>query len=248
MAKDRGGFRTAGVLWEGVERLLAGCAGAPSASGGVSVVDLGGGTGGLAVRIAALGHSVTVVDPSPDALAALERRTAEAGLTGRVRAVQGDAADLGTLLPAAGADLLLCHGVLEVVDDPLAALRSAHSALRPGGRLSLLVAQWSGTVLARALSGNLAQALEVLGDPDHRWGVADPLRRRFDRASATALAEHAGFTVTEVEGTRAFTDLVPSTCAESDADLALLQRLDAGAASREELLPLAGHLHLHARR
>ena len=33
------------------------------------VLDLGGGTGGTAVPLAAAGHDVTVVDPSPDALA-----------------------------------------------------------------------------------------------------------------------------------------------------------------------------------
>ncbi|PPK95250.1 methyltransferase family protein [Kineococcus xinjiangensis] len=249
MSKDRSGSRAAGVLWEGVQRLLAQCPAAePDGTGGASVVDLGGGTGGLAVRIAALGHRVTVVDPSPDALAALERRSAEAGVTDRVRAVQGDAADLAVLLPEAGADLLLCHGVLEVVEDPLAALRSAHAALRPQGLLSLLVAQWTGAVLARALSGHLAQALELAAGPDHRWGPADPLLRRFDRASATDLTERAGFTVTAVEGTRAFSDLVHSSCAESESDLALLHRLDAEAARSEELLSAAGHLHVHARR
>ena len=46
---------------------------------GADVVDIGGGTGGSAVRLAAAGHRVTVVDPSPDALAALARRAREAG-------------------------------------------------------------------------------------------------------------------------------------------------------------------------
>ena len=41
------------------------------------VLDLGGGTGGLAVALAEQGHTVTVVDPSPDALASLSRRVAE---------------------------------------------------------------------------------------------------------------------------------------------------------------------------
>ena len=244
MSKDRIGSRAAGVLWDGVQRLLARCA--PADGDGVAVVDLGGGTGGLAVRLAAQGHRVTVVDPSPDALAALERRSAEAGVTARVRGVQGDATDLAALLPAGEADLLLCHGVLEVVDDPLAALRSARTALRPGGLLSLLVSQWTGAALARAQSGHLAQALELLSAPDHRWGPADPLRRRFDRAGATALAERAGFTVTAVEGVRTFGDLVPGAGAQSEAGLALLHRLDAEAAHREELLAAAGHLHLHA--
>ena len=62
----------------------------------LDIVDAGGGTGGFAVPLADLGHAVTVVDSSPDSLAALERRAAEAGV--EVRALQGDAADLGELL------------------------------------------------------------------------------------------------------------------------------------------------------
>ncbi|GAA4987301.1 class I SAM-dependent methyltransferase [Kineococcus glutinatus] len=248
MSKDRSGTRASAVLWDGVRRLLEGCATGSDGQRRCSVVDLGGGTGGLAVRIASLGHTVTVVDPSPDALAALAQRTAEAGVAARVRGVQGDATDLAALLPAAGADLLLCHGVLEVVDELLATLRAAAGALRPGGSLSLLVAQWPAAVLARALSGSAAQALRLLEDPDRRWGAADPLRRRLDRAAVTALAVEAGFTVTQVEGVRTFSELVPGASVGSDADLDLLRRLDAQAAHVEELLPLAAHLHLHARR
>ena len=40
----------------------------------LDVVDVGAGTGGLAVSIASRGHRVTVVDPSPDALAAARWR------------------------------------------------------------------------------------------------------------------------------------------------------------------------------
>ncbi len=61
----------------------------------LDIVDVGGGTGGLAVPFAALGHNVTVVDPSPDALAAAQRRAAEAGA--RLTAVQGEAASLDSV-------------------------------------------------------------------------------------------------------------------------------------------------------
>jgi S-adenosylmethionine-dependent methyltransferase len=200
------------------------------------------------VRVAALGHRVVVVDPSPDALAALDRRTVEAGLSERVRSVQGDATELSGLLAAGSVDVLLCHGVLEVVDDPEAALRAAFEVLRPGGRLSLLVAQWPATVLSRALAGQLAQALHVLSDADHRWSANDPLQRRFDRAGASDLAERAGFTVTAVEGTRTFSDVVPAASTESDDELALLRELESLASATDELIGLAGHLHLHATR
>jgi hypothetical protein len=108
------------------------------------VVDIGGGTGVSAVRIAGMGHRVTVVDPSPDALASLGRRAREEGV--EVVAHQGD---LSSLLAPAGpvapgsADLVLCHGVLEHVTDAAGALATLHEVLRPGGALSLLVAQRS---------------------------------------------------------------------------------------------------------
>ena len=43
----------------------------------LDIVDAGGGTGGFAVPLAGLGHTVTVIDPSPDSLAAAQRRAAE---------------------------------------------------------------------------------------------------------------------------------------------------------------------------
>ncbi|TWH65687.1 methyltransferase family protein [Micromonospora olivasterospora] len=84
----------------------------------LTVLDVGGGTGGFAVPLARAGHRVTVVDASPDALAALTRRAAEAGVADRVRALQGDGDALAGLVGPASADLVLCHSVLEVVDDP----------------------------------------------------------------------------------------------------------------------------------
>ena len=57
----------------------------------LDVVDVGAGTGGFAVHLAALGHRDTVVDPSPDALAAAQWRAAELGVT--LTAVQGEAGD-----------------------------------------------------------------------------------------------------------------------------------------------------------
>ena len=116
-----GSARTA-VVWEVLSAALAEAD--PSGSG-LDIVDAGGGTGGFAVPLAAAGHRVTVVDPSPDSLAALQRRAAERGLGDRVVGRQGDLADLGSLLALASTDLVLCHSVLEVVEDPAVALAAA---------------------------------------------------------------------------------------------------------------------------
>ncbi|WP_440900152.1 class I SAM-dependent methyltransferase, partial [Actinosynnema sp.] len=104
------------------------------------VLDVGGGTGVWAVQLAAAGCAVTVVDPSPDALATLTRRAAEAGVADRVIAVQGDTDALGELVSDGAADLVLGHGLLEVVDDATTALAALAAAAAPGGAVSVLVA------------------------------------------------------------------------------------------------------------
>ncbi|MHB8339979.1 MAG: methyltransferase, partial [Mycobacteriales bacterium] len=105
------------VVWEALRAALDGM------GGPLVVVDAGGGTGGFAVPLAELGHVVTVVDPSPDSLAALTRRASERDVAERVRGVQGDLARLLDVVPVGQADVVVCHSVLEVVEDPAAAVR-----------------------------------------------------------------------------------------------------------------------------
>ena len=126
----------------------------------LDVIDAGGGTGGFAVPLAGQGHAVTVVDPSPDSLAAAQRRAAEAGVP--LRAVQGDVADLAAVAGEKNADLVLCHSVLEYVDSPAAAMDAIASVLRPGGAVSVLVASAVAAVIHRALAGRFDDARRLL--------------------------------------------------------------------------------------
>ena len=237
--------RTA-VVWEVLSAVLA----EADASGrGLDVVDAGGGTGGFAVPLARAGHRVTVVDPSPDSLAALHRRAAEGGLDGRVTGVQGDLDDLPTLVAAGSVDLLLCHSVLEVVDDPAQALAAAAGVLRPGGRLSLLVANRAAAVLARALAGHPEEAARALTDPAGRWGAADGVRRRFDSDRLQALVADAGLVVEQVHGVRVVADLVPSAVLDTEPGAAAaLLALERALSERPPFRDVATQLHLLAQR
>jgi SAM-dependent methyltransferase len=234
----RSSTRTA-VVWSGLEPVLA------RGDGPRDVLDIGGGTGGFAVRVAAAGHRVTVVDPSPDALAALDRRAREhdVAVTGR----QGDLSTLLDVVAADSADVVLCHGVLEVVDDPAAALATLARVVRPGGVLSLLVAQRHAAVVARAMAGHFQQALDLLaGAPAGPVGRAG---RRYTDDELTTLVAEAGFAVDAVHAIRVFTDLVPGSLLdlEPGASAALVD-LEQAVATRPEYLPLATQLHLLAHR
>ena len=234
-SERRHSVRTA-VVWAGLQPLL-------DRAPGQDVLDIGGGTGGFAVPLAELGHRVRVVDPSPDALAALDRRARESGVADRVTGQQGDVGDLGSY--AAEADVVLCHGVLEVVDDPAAALATIAGVLRPGGALSLLVAQRHAAVVARAMAGHFEQARALL-DGDVSGSRSG---RRFTASELDALLVLTGFTTTAVHAVRVFSDLVPGSLLdlEPGATSSLLE-LEQAVAERPDYFPLATQLHVVATR
>jgi S-adenosylmethionine-dependent methyltransferase len=232
-----------GVAWDGVRRLLE----EPGAfDEQARIVDIGGGTGGFAVPLAELGHTVQVIDPSPDALASLDRRARERGVADRVTGQQGDLSDLPGLVEEA--DLVLCHGVLEMVDDPAASLAAIAGVLRPGGHLSLLVAQRHAAVVARAMAGHFQAARELL-DGDSTTGAAGRTGRRFTHDEIVDLLAAAGLQPASVQGVRVFADLVPGSLLDLEPGAtAALVDLERAVATRPEYLPLAAQLHVIARR
>jgi S-adenosylmethionine-dependent methyltransferase len=62
--------------------------------GPLRILDLGGGDGGDAIRLAARGHHVTIADYAPAMLAAAAERASAHGLTDSVTCVQADVSDL----------------------------------------------------------------------------------------------------------------------------------------------------------
>lgn len=243
----RSSVRTA-VVWRALRDVLDERVTATGRSR-LDILDTGGGTGGFAVPLATLGHSVMVVDPSPDSLAALERRAAEAGVTESVRGIQGDAADLLDIVKPASVDVVLCHSVLEVVDDPAAALAAVSATLQPGGVVSVLAANRAAVVVHRAVAGRFEEALHALRDPAGRYAATDPVPRRFASADLELLVASSGLAIFAAHAVRVFADLVPGGLLDSDPLLTdTLLELEAAAAERPEFRDVATQLHVLARR
>ncbi|WP_432097127.1 methyltransferase [Streptomyces sp. bgisy100] len=241
--RPRASLRTA-VVWEVLQEALdrrVKAAGRET----LDVLDTGGGTGNFAVPVALLGHRVTVVDPSPNALFALERRAAEAGVADRVRGVQGDAHGLFDVVERSAYDAVLCHGVVEYMDDPAEGVRNAVAALRPSGTLSLLAAGLGGAVLARALAGHFTEARHALSDPEGRWGEGDPVPRRFTTDQLTDLVSATGLAVGAVHGVRVFADLVPGVLVDTEPGaVEALLKLEEAAAELPAFRSVATQLHV----
>jgi len=252
--------RDRSLLWD----VLAGVIAERTADTGravLDIVDVGGGTGGLAVPFAALGHNVTVVDPSPDALAAAQRRAAE--VAAQLSVVQGEAASADSLVGSAAADLVICHNVLEYVDSPADAMAAISRVLRPAATVSVLASNAVAAVLSQALAGRFAQARRLLPAAEtsrteasgteasgtEGSGAEDSgtegagLPRRFTLPELMTLMERAGLRAGEAHGLRIFSGLVPGALTDGDAAEGL-RSLEAAAASYPPLRDIAAQLHL----
>jgi SAM-dependent methyltransferase len=231
-----------GVLW-GTLREVVSARSAQTGRDRLDVVDVGGGTGGYAVPLAGLGHNVTVIDPSPDSLAAAQRRAAEAGVP--LRAVQGDVSDLGGAAGQAGADVVLCHSVLEYVDSPQAAMAAVAAILRPGGVVSVLAASAVAAVIHRALAGRFDEARRLIAAVDQGAAGQDGMLRRFTLPAVAGLIEQAGLRPGPGHGVRVFTDLVPSMLSDADPGAAgALLALEEAASAHPAFRGMATQLHV----
>jgi S-adenosylmethionine-dependent methyltransferase len=94
------------------------------------VLDAGGGTGVMSHAMLALGHEVTLTDISADTLRlAKEKFSASDNIT----IIQQDILSL----PQQQYDVVICHAVLEWLQNPLPVIEKLVALVKPGGYLSL---------------------------------------------------------------------------------------------------------------
>ena len=136
------------------------------------VVDLGCGTGTLAVLLAEEGYRVRGLDVSDAMVAAANEKGVRADVTATFQ--QGDAA--APPYEPGSCDVVLSRHVLWAMPDPSDALRSWVRLLRPGGRLVLVEGSWStGAGLAASECERLVRAhresvvVRQLSE-SHYWG------------------------------------------------------------------------------
>lgn len=207
-------------------------------------LDLGCGTGVTAVRLARLGIHVTLLDSSATMLALAGRTIAEAGVSDKVRVKRGDAAQLADIFQAGSFDIILCHNLLEYVDDPGAVLRGAARVTRDlSAILSILVRNQAGEVLKACIqAGDLAAAEHNL---TAEWGhesLYGGRVRLFTPEALEAILKDASLTINARRGVRVVADYLPakiSRLEEYDRIFALERKLG----KRREFFGVARYMH-----
>lgn len=122
---------------------------------GCDVLDFGSGMGETAAHLAAC-NRVVAVEPSAEMLSARERKPVYTQLTGSVEQLAH--------MPDGSFDVVICHNVLEYVQDRAAVLRELTRVLKEGGLFSLCKHNRPGRVMQMAV---------LLNDFDHAHALLD---------------------------------------------------------------------------
>jgi S-adenosylmethionine-dependent methyltransferase len=210
----------------------------------LSALDLGCGTGAAAVRLARLGIHVTLFDSSPTMLELAERAVVDAGVSDKITIKHGDVAQLAEIFQTPSFEIILCHNLLEYVDDPAAVLHGAVRVMRDSSAIvSILVRNQAGEVLKAAVqTGDLATAEHNLNT---EWGLESLYGgkvRLFTPEALETILKHVSLRITGRRGVRVIADYLPiqiSRSAEYERILALERKLG----KRREFFGVARYLH-----
>jgi len=198
-------------------------------------LDLGGGTGALALRLTAQGFYVAVVDSSATMLELAKEAARQANMLDQIDFHQTDAAGTIALFELGTFDVAVCHNVLEYVPDPGAAVRALSVLLRTGGIVSLLARQRAGEVMRHTLKAHdLAAAHRALAEEWATESLYGGPARVFDALSLRALAEEDCLEVFAERGVRVIADYLPASFSETEESYARLLAFESELGARPE--------------
>jgi S-adenosylmethionine-dependent methyltransferase len=221
----------------------------PQTTRSLHALDLGCGTGAIGVRLARLGLHVTLLDASLPMLDFAKRTVREAGVAESIALRHGDAAQLANLFDAGSFDLILCHNILEYVDDPGAVLRGAVRTLRdPSAVLSILVRSQAGEVLKAAIQdGDLTVAEHNLTAECGHESLYGGGVRLYTAESLQAMLLESSLAVNAQRGVRVLSDYLPTRVSRDD-EYERIFELERKLGKRPEFAAVARYTHFLAHR
>ncbi|MER5880660.1 methyltransferase domain-containing protein [Streptomyces sp. NPDC001910] len=212
------------------------------------ILDLAGGDGGDAIRLAARGHHVTIVDYASAMLAAATERAVAGGVPELINCVEADATDLPRDLANGEFDVVLCHNLLQYMDDIPDTLASVLSPLKAGGLVSVMAINRHSAPLNIAVRDmDPAAALAAL-DTDQTQ------TQMFNSALTLYTAEEIIRTLLELgcrdiahDGIRSFCDYITDDARKHEPDFyAALERLELATTARPPYMHTARLFQLTA--
>lgn len=212
------------------------------------VLDAGGGSGELALRLVQRGYRVWLLDYAPAMLEAAEQaaRDLPAAARERLACCLLAAEEAGRAFDPGFFDVITCHTLVEYLSRPQDTLRELVGVLGERGLLSLSFVNRHAEVLRQVWRhGDPAGALERMEDGGAFCaGLFDLPGRAYTAEEVGGWLADLGLSVTAIYGVRAFADQVPAERLDDPEFFTALLRLELAAASLPPYCHIARYVHL----
>ena len=211
-------------------------------------LDVGGGTGALAVRLAREGWRVAVADSSAAMLALVAETAGAEDIAGRIETHLTDASEIAELFHTRSFELVICHNVLEYVADPAKIFHAMRAVARPRGLISVLVRNRAGEAMRAALKAHdLDEAAHALEAEWVRESLYGGPARLFEPDDLRALAADAVLNVVTERGVRVLADYLPAKLSDTADKYARLLDFELKLGARPDFAATARYIQLIAR-
>lgn len=224
------------IVWQDMENILS-CF--PSDQK-LSILDAGGGQGQIACKLAKLGHKVTICDISEQMLDIAKANAEAEGLALNylhcsIQQLESNVSDKF--------DLIICHAVLEWVNEPLAILMSLKRLLKLNGYLSLMFYNCHALLFKTVTLGNFGYVQSGLSKRKKRTLSPDYPR---DPNDVYNWLSELDFKIIQKTGIRVFHDYLVDKNKQQNQFDELLE-LEKQFCRQDPYISLARYLHVTAK-
>ena len=207
--------------------------------GSLNVLDIGAGIAQMGLYLASMGHNVCINDISENMLN-LAKEEAKQYSDINVAWHHGPF----QTLPAAKYDLVLCHAVLEWLDDPKSLVQVLESQLADKGTVSLMFYNYDALVMHNLVRGNFNKI-----NSDNLSGMKGGLTppNPLKLAWVEKYLKQEGFDLFYKSGVRVFSDYVGVKRGGNESENAVLD-MELKYSNQEPYLQMGRYIHLLCRR
>lgn len=157
------------------------------------ILDVGGGNGLDSIPFAKQGHDVKIVDYSQEMLTDVQYRIVQENIGNQVTTHLADVKNILDVFPDLQFDLILCHNVLQYLDDVPSLLQNFTKLLKPEGVVSIIsINRYSTPYHTAFLDNNLAEAFAQLNTCTSKAKIFDTLMTNYCADEIKELLETAG--------------------------------------------------------
>lgn len=211
-----------------------------------TILDAGGGQGQFSLQLAQAGHKVVICDISAEMLKLAQEQVEQLGLADRVQLIHCALQDLPQYLPQEQQqfDFVICHAVMEWMQEPQSLLPCLLAYLKPQGYLSLTFYNIHSLIYKNLLRTNFKKIINK--DYGGSAGSLTPINPLEPQQVLEWVAE-AQLKLLSHSGIRVFHDYVFNEEHRAREPHTLLQ-MELGFSQQEPYRSLGRYIHLLTKR